>query len=144
MQLKIATTQNTVIFSGKVEQVVLPTETGAVTIYKNHLPVIFRLVPGIIRLVPDAQDWKDNLLQVMQSFSISKWIAFIDPKNIRITVSVVTTTSSWKLAELYANRSLLEKQLKKLKRVGNIEDIQRIILQLEKVKADISLSETLS
>lgn len=140
MKVTIATTQNTTVFSGEVEQIILPTETGSQTIYKNHIPVVLRLVPGIIKILPLAYA-QENLIEAIRSLSISKGIAFVDSQNIRITVSMATTNSPGKLAELYANRSLLEKQLRKLKRVGNIEDIHRVILQLEKIKADINLTE---
>ena len=91
MKVTIATTQNTTVFSGEVEQIILPTETGSQTIYKNHIPVVLRLVPGIIKILPLAYA-QENLIEAIRSLSISKGIAFVDSQNIRITVSMAKYT----------------------------------------------------
>ena len=73
--------------------------------------------------------------------SISKGIALIDTYGIRITSSMVTQTPLKKLTELRSNQYLLELKLQKMKSEGNIEDISSLILELEKVKADIRLAQ---
>ena len=45
MQLTIATTQNATVYEGTIDQVSLPTENGTLTIFKNHIPSVVRLVP---------------------------------------------------------------------------------------------------
>ncbi len=45
MQLTVATTQNAMVYEGMIEQVSLPTENGTLTIFKNHIPSVVRLVP---------------------------------------------------------------------------------------------------
>ena len=55
---------------------------------------------------------------------------------------MVTQTPLKKLTELRSNQYLLELKLQKMKSEGNIEDISSLILELEKVKADIRLAQT--
>jgi F0F1-type ATP synthase epsilon subunit len=45
MQLKIATTGNATIFDEEIEQVILPGESGSVTLYAKSIPAIIKLVP---------------------------------------------------------------------------------------------------
>ncbi len=79
--------------------------------------------------------------KITKSLSISKGIALVDAKSVRITVSIATTQPLAKLVELRGNQQLLELKLQKVKSFGSVEEISQLICELEKVKADIQLAE---
>ena len=133
MQLTIATTQNTTVYEGTIDQVNLPTENGTLTVFQNHIPSVVKLVPGVIQISSGGKTSK--------SLSISKGIALVDGTMIKITVSVATMQPLAKLVELRGNQQLLELKLQKVKSFGSVEEISQLICELEKVKADIKLAE---
>ena len=133
MQLTIATTQNTTVYEGTIDQVNLPTENGTLTVFQNHIPSVVKLVPGVIQISSGGKTSK--------SLSISKGIALVDGSMIKITVSVATMQPLAKLVELRGNQQLLELKLQKVKSFGSVEEISQLICELEKVKADIKLAE---
>lgn len=133
MQLTITTTQNTIIYDERVDQIMLPSENGILTVFKNNLPTVVKLIPWVIEI---TSAWKPSY-----RLSISKGIALITIDNVRITVSVATAKPLAKLVELHWNQQLLELKLQKLKTFGSVEQISQLIYDLEKVKADIQLIE---
>lgn len=133
MQLTIATTQNATVYEGRIDQVSLPTENGTLTIYQNHIPSVVKLVPWVIQISSDGK--------ISKNLSISKGIALVDAKSVRITVSIATTQPLAKLVELRGSQQLLELKLQKMKSFGSVEEISQLICELEKVKADIKLVE---
>ena len=133
MQLTIATTQNATVYEGRIDQVSLPTENGTLTIYQNHIPSVVKLVPWVIQIFSDGK--------ISKNLSISKGIALVDAKSVRITVSIATTQPLAKLVELRGSQQLLELKLQKVKSFGSVEEISQLICELEKVKADIKLVE---
>ena len=133
MQLKIATTGNTTIFDEDIEQVILPWESGSVTLYAKSIPSIIKLVPWVIQV--KSKSWE------VQKFSISKGIALVSTSNIKITVSMVTERPLAKLVELRWTLHLLELKLQKVRSFWSVEEISRLIWEVEKVKADIQIAQ---
>ena len=79
--------------------------------------------------------------KISKNLSISKGIALVDAKSVRITVSIATTQPLAKWVELRGSQQLLELKLQKVKSFGSVEEISQLICELEKVKADIKLAE---
>ena len=134
MKLKIATTQNTTAYQWEIREIWLPTEQGLLTVKQTNTPSVLKLIPGIVSFT----DEKGSI----QNISISKGIALISPNEINITVSTLTTSPLKKITELRNNQYLLELKLAKLKNSGDIESINMLIHQIEKVKADILLANS--
>ena len=131
MKLKIATTQNTTAYQWEIKEIWLPTEQGLLTVKQTNTPSVLKLIPGIVSFT----DEKGSI----QNISISKGIALISPNE---TVSTLTTSPLKKITELRNNQYLLELKLAKLKNTGDIESINMLIDQIEKVKADILLANS--
>ena len=108
MYLKITTTENMLAYEGDIQKISLPTEQGEKSLTETPLPMVIKLVPGLI-------SYQNG--------------------------SGITQTTLKKLTELRSNQYLLELKLQKMKSEGNIEDISSLILELEKVKADIRLAQ---
>lgn len=133
MQLKIATTGNATVFDEDIEQVILPWESGSVTLYAKSIPAIVKLVPWIIEV--KCNNWW------VHKFSISKGIALVSTSSIKITVSMATEKPLAKLVELRWTLHLLELKLQKVRTFWSVEEISRLIWEVEKVKADIQLAQ---
>jgi len=68
-------------------------------------------------------------------------MAFVDGKMIRIVTATATTSPSESVKTLEQMKLKLESTIKDLKQRGNIEDIERSLVKLEKLNADIALSK---
>lgn len=133
MNLRIATTDNAKIFDEEIQQVVLPWESGEITLYGKSIPTIVKLVPWIIQI---TSKWWEK-----QKYSISKGIALVDTSSIKVTVSMATERPLAKLVELRWTLNLLELKLQKVRSFGSVEEISNLIWEVEKVKADIQLAQ---
>ena len=133
MNLRIATTDNAKIFDEEIQQVVLPWESGEITLYGKSIPTIVKLVPWIIQI---TSKWWEK-----QKYSISKGIALVDTSSIKITVSMATERPLAKLVELRWTLNLLELKLQKVRSFGSVEEISNLIWEVEKIKADIQLAQ---
>ena len=133
MNLRIATTDNAKIFDEEIQQVVLPWESGEITLYGKSIPTIVKLVPWIIQI---TTKWWEK-----QKYSISKGIALVDTSSIKVTVSMATERPLAKLVELRWTLNLLELKLQKVRSFGSVEEISTLIWEVEKIKADIQLAQ---
>jgi len=133
MNLRIATTDNAKIFDEEIQQVVLPWESGEITLYGKSIPTIVKLVPWIIQI---TSKWWEK-----QKYSISKGIALVDTSSIKVTVSMATERPLAKLVELRWTLNLLELKLQKVRSFGSVEEISNLIWEVEKIKADIQLAQ---
>lgn len=133
MNLRIATTDNAKIFDEEIQQVVLPWESGEITLYGKSIPTIVKLVPWIIQI---TTKWWEK-----QKYSISKGIALVDTSSIKVTVSMATERPLAKLVELRWRLNLLELKLQKVRSFGSVEEISNLIWEVEKIKADIQFAQ---
>lgn len=134
MKLKIATTGNATVYDEEIKQVVLPGESGNLTLYGKSIPTIVKLIPGIIEIT--SKSWE------IQKLSISKGIALVDTSSIRVTVSMATEKPLAKLVEMRWTLHLLELKLQKIRGFGSVEEISHLIWEVEKLKADIKLAQS--
>ena len=87
------------IYSGEAEFVVLPGEAGELGIYPRHMPLITRIKPGAVRIIP-AGGGEEQLIFVAGG------ILEIQPK--LITVLADTAIRGADLDEAKANEALKE------------------------------------
>ena len=138
MKLKISSPEK-VVYEWDVKQVSLPTETGMITVLPNHIPMVTSLKPWVIKIVPtESPSWdfifSENSIQI----SVGKWMVFVDWKVIRI-VTAVATTSPDSEEVLEKMKVDLEENIKELKKKWSIEEIEKSIIKLEKINADMKL-----
>lgn len=140
MKLKISSPAKT-IFEWKIRQITLPTEIGDVTVLPGHAPMVTALKPWIIRIIPTNQVSKSEFIFTKDtiSLSVSKGMAFVDGKIVRVVTAVATTTLKESEKDLAAKKLKLEEDIKQLKKQGSIEDIEKSLMLLEKINADIRL-----
>lgn len=71
-------------------------------------------------------------------------MAFVDGKIVRIVCAEATINPQESSQELDHIRGELEKKIKQLKNEGSIEEIEKTLMKLEKVNADIKLKKQLT
>jgi len=140
MELKISTPER-IIYEGEVRQIILPTENWEITITTSSSPIVSSLKPGIIKIIPEEPISWFIYFKNEISISTDKWMAFVDWKIIRIVVSSATTLPNQSLESLNKIKTELESKIQELKKKGSIEEIEKSLIKLEKIKADIKLEE---
>ncbi|HRX63721.1 MAG TPA: ATP synthase F1 subunit epsilon [Candidatus Absconditabacterales bacterium] len=142
MKLKISSPTKT-IFEGEIKQITLPTEIGEVSILPGHAPMVTALKPGIIKIIPEKQVSTSEFIFSKNtiSLSVSKGMAFVDGKIVRVVTAIATTGLSESAKDLEDRKSKLEEEIKQLKKQGSIEEIEKSLIQLEKINADIKLKK---
>lgn len=140
MKLKISTPEKT-IYEWEVRQITLPTENWEITINSSSSPLVSSLKPGIVKIIPEEPISWFIYFKNEISISTDKGMAFVDGKIIRIVVSSATTLPNQSLEALNKIKSDLETKIQELKKKGSIEEIEKSLIKLEKIKADIKLEE---
>ena len=141
MLLKIASPEKT-IYQGDIKQVTLPTDRGDITILPNHAPLVTALKPGLIKILPSQSPqgefvFSDNYI----TLSTSKGMAFIDGTMVRVVTATATTSPHESSKTLEHMRLKLEDTIRELKKKGSIEEIEKSLIRLEKLNADIQLAK---
>ena len=137
MQLKISTPAN-VIFEGEVSKIELPTENGPISVETGHVPMVTSIKPGLISfrsqqvyMQPDSQSF----------VSTTKGMAFLDGKIVRIVTADATINPSEDTETLTEMKQDLEQKIAVLKTEGSIEQIEKAMMRLEKINADLQLKQ---
>ncbi|MCK9466915.1 MAG: F0F1 ATP synthase subunit epsilon [Candidatus Absconditabacterales bacterium] len=143
MQLKISSPAKT-IFEGEIKEVILPTEIGDVKILGGHTPMVTVLKPGIINLIPSKKISSNEFIIGKNnsiSLSIGKGMAFVDGRVVKVVVSSATTSPTESTKELESKKIELEEKIKKLRKSGSLEEIEKSLILLDKINADIRLKQ---
>jgi F0F1-type ATP synthase epsilon subunit len=142
MHLKVNSPEK-VIFDWKVEKVKVPTLDGEIWILPWHHPLSTIVKPGILEILSVDKlentdflldDWKINI-------SISKWILFVSEENILLLVSSVTVNPKNTEKELIDMKESLSKEIELAKSRWSIEEIEKKMINLQKILADLKLSK---
>ena len=75
--------------------------------------------------------------------STSKGMVFIDGKIVRIVSAEATLAPEESESTLLQNKKTLEEKIKRLKTEWSIEEIEKALIRLEKINADIELKRML-
>lgn len=139
MKLKISTPAK-VIFQWEIEKISIPTETGNLKVMEGHPPMVISVKPGIIKVWP-----MENHVKVGNEIfiSTSKGMVFIDGKIVRIVSAEATLAPEQSESTLLQNKKMFEEKIKRLKTEWSIEEIEKALIKLEKINADIELKKML-
>ena len=142
MQLKISSPAKT-IFEWEIKQITLPTEIGDVTVLPWHAPMVTALKPWLIKIIPSKEISNSEFIFSKNtiSISVSKWMAFVDGKIVRVVTAVATTSPAETEKELESKKFKLEEDIKQLRKMWSLEEIEKSLIQLEKINADIKLKK---
>jgi len=141
MKLKISSPEK-LIFEWEIKQVSLPTANGEITILPNHAPLVTSLKPWLIRVLPQkAPEGEFIFTDQYINISVSKGMAFVDGKMIRVVTATATTAPHESTKTLEQMRMKLESAIKDMKQKWSLEEVEKSLIKLEKLNADIELSK---
>lgn len=142
MHLKISSTKK-LIFKGEVSQINLPSENGEIAILEWHTPLITTLKPWLIKIIPKDQFKKSDFIfsKNVITLSVSKGMAYTDWKIVRVVTAIATTNPDKTEKELMQEEKLLKEKISILKQKGSIEEVEKTLIKLDKVDADIRLTQ---
>jgi len=66
-------------------------------------------------------------------------MAFVDGKVVKVVISSATTITTESIKELESKKLKIEEKIKSLRKSGSLEEIERSLIQLDKINADIRL-----
>lgn len=145
MFLKITSAQNK-IFAWDIQKVSVPTEAGEITILPGHEPLTTVVRWWLIKILPTEVDetqqdaFSDYIAHDgMIVISVAKGLLLVDGETILITTSVATATLQETEEILQQMQQKLETDLKEIRAEGSVEDIEKVVMNLEKVRADLKL-----
>ena len=147
MYLKVTSPDKT-IFAWNIISASIPTEIGEITIMNNHIPLMSILKPGILKIQPEevltvslVKDadflFKDHMLNL----SVSQGLIYVDGQNITILSNDVTVNPQDSDEVLRQMRQTLMQQVADLKARWDIVEMEKKIIAIEKINADIKLAE---
>lgn len=132
MQLKISSPERN-MYEGHILQITLPTESWDIDITDSQTPMVTALKPGIVKIIPQTEQ-----MQVI-AISIGKGMAFVDGKVVRVVTSTVTLSPEESEENLKTMKNELEEKIKELRKKWSIEEIEKSLIKLEKINADLKL-----
>ena len=143
MLLKISSPEKT-IYEGSINKITLPTESGNITVMPNHIPLVSVVKPWLVHIEPEKGFDTESTQYILEgnkvTLSVSKGIVFIDGKNINIVTAAATISPEQSHDVLNSMKASLEQEIKTLKEKGSIEEIEKSLIKLEKINADLQLS----
>lgn len=114
----------------------------------NHIPMMSILKPGLLKIQPEEVLTVSLIKEAQFLFqhhkihlSVSQGLIYIDGKNITILANDVTVNPKDSHEVLQQMKNNLIKEVEELKNMGNIEEAEKKIIEIEKISADIKLTE---
>ncbi len=140
MYLKISSPE-WILFEWKVKEVYVPTEDWYVGILPWHAPLVSVLKPWILKFKPEKQLSEDDFIieDDFVNISISKWLLFVDWVNVIVTTSKSVASPKESIEILNKMKQDLEKQIEQLKAKWSIEEIEKALISLQTIEAEIKL-----
>lgn len=134
------------VYEWEVKKVNIPTEAWEIGILPWHIPLVSVVSPGIVKFLPLVQPTHDMIKDSdflfendEMNISVSKWLVYVDWENILLVVSASTTSPKQSEEILLKMKKELEEEIEKLKIHWSIEDIEKVLISLQKITADLKL-----
>lgn len=145
MYLKVMS-PDALIFEWEAEKVVIPTMAGEICILPHHIPLSSIIKPWIVRILPTDKNahefvkWTKFLFDHDEiTFSVGKGLLYLDWQSIVLLVGAVTTIPISDEAALEQMKKDMEKEIEQIKLQGDIDEIDKAYLSLQKITADLKL-----
>ena len=134
------------IFEWEVEKVVIPTMAGDIWILPRHIPLSSIIRPWIVRILPTDKNanefikWTKFLFDHDEiTLSVGKWLLYLDGQTVVMLVWAITTIPISDEAVLEEMKKNMEKEIEQIKLQGDIDEIDKAYLSLQKITADLKL-----
>ena len=141
MKLKIVSTNWILVDLDNVEEVIVPVKDGEIGILPWHAMYAWVVKWGLckFRTSEDKNDFlKDGEYNVV---SIWDGVVYTDWNEVRIAVSEANATLDIDEEELQKMKEKLEKEIEEIKAKWSIEEIEKALLSMNKIIADLELAK---
>ncbi|EKD66756.1 MAG: hypothetical protein ACD_49C00014G0010 [uncultured bacterium (gcode 4)] len=126
MKLTLISVKKKVLEIDNLEQAIIPTKAGEITVLSSHVPLISGLRPGILKL---KFGWSE------EKFAIGGWVLETDGVNLTIIADMVDDWAGLNLEEIKAKKDEAKKLMEEMSSSGKKMDMDRYIeLELEYLK----------
>lgn len=141
MKLKIVSTNWIIVDSDNVEEVIVPVKDWEIWILPWHAMYAW-IVKWWICKFKTNQD-KDDFLKSWEYNVVSIWdgVVYTDGNEVRIAVSEANATLDIDEEELQKMKEKLEKEIEELKAKWSVEEIEKALLSMNKIIADLELAQ---
>lgn len=97
--------------------------------------------PGILRIYSSETVTDESFVVDAGAIniSVSKGVIFVDGEQIIITTSAATTSPQESAEVLLQMQKDMEAQLERIKVEGSVEDLEKAMINLQKITADLRL-----
>lgn len=140
------TSPDWIIFEWSVNKATIPTESWEIWVLPWHIPLTSVVKPWIVKIYinEEHKDWflngKDFLFENgCINLSISKWLLFVDWESIIIATSAASSSPKESFEILSNMKSNLEHEIQQLRAKWSIEDLEKALMNLQKIDADLKL-----
>jgi len=141
MKLRIVSTNGVLVDLDNVEEVIVPVKDWEIGILPWHA-MYAGIVKGGLCKFRTTED-KNNFLKDGEYNVVSIWdgAIYTDGNEVRIAVSEANATLDIDEEELQKMKEQLEKEIEEIKAKGSIEEIEKALLSMNKIIADLELAK---
>jgi len=140
MKLKIVST-NWILVDTDVEEVVVPVKDGEIGILPGHALYSGVVKWGLCKFRLSENKWdflKEGDYAVV---SVGDGVVYTDWNEVRLAVSEANATIDVDEEELLKMKEKLEKEIEEIKAKGSVEEIEKALLSMNKIIADLELAK---
>jgi len=141
MKLKIVSTNWILVDLDNVEEVIVPVKDGEIGILPWHAMYAWVVKWGLCKF--RTSEDKNNFLKDGEYNVVSIWdgVVYTDWNEVRIAVSEANATLDIDEEELQKMKEKLEKEIEEIKAKWSIEEIEKALLSMNKIIADLELAK---
>ncbi|MDD2487413.1 MAG: ATP synthase F1 subunit epsilon [Candidatus Gracilibacteria bacterium] len=127
MKLTLTSIKKKILEINDLEQAIIPTMAGEITVLASHVPIISALRPGILKL--RFNDGKE------EKFAIGGGVLETDGKTISIIADMVEDGAGLDIEEIKKKKEEAKRLMSEISSSGKITDMERYIeIELEFLK----------
>jgi len=137
MKLRFVTPEKTIFSERDVKEIVLPTESGEITVLPNHAALVSLISAGIVQIIPASPDGKSGATNEREYFSVAG--GFIEIANNQVAILAENAETTDEVDPKRAEEAIAQAK-KKLAEDKNIDHL-KLELQLQKNVARLRLAK---
>ena len=145
MLLKIIS-PSSVIYQGEVLKVLVPTAAWEIGILPHHIPLTSIVIPWVVKFLPIEKkaeafvEWAAFLFEEdMIILSVGKGLIYLDGDTVEILINTASTDVDSDKTLLEKMKEAQEKEIEQIKLKGDIGEIEKAYMSLQKITADLKL-----
>lgn len=117
MKFQLISVNKKVLDLEKVDSVIVPTQSGEITILPKHVPLVSSLQPGVLIVKFDKE---------IKKFAIGWWVVETDGKSIMVLADMVEDGAALDMTAIQAKKEELKKKIEEYKQTW-IMDMEKYI-----------------